>query len=78
VQLLLQQLLRFSTVLDPNKTVIPLLVSNAGLIRLPSQPLAAIETNVNAEGKPSLDPYMQLPKLRVCEVVIQMGALGML
>jgi len=31
-----------------------------------------------AEGKPGLDPYMQLPKLRVCEVVIQMGALGML
>jgi len=55
-----------------------LFVSKAGPIHLPSQPLAAIEANVNAEGKPGLDPYMQLPKLRVCEVVIQMGALGML
>ena len=76
--MLIQKLLGFSTVLEPDKTVIPLLVSEAGLIYLPSQPLAAIETNVSAEGKPGLYPYMQLAKLRVCEVMIQMGALGML
>jgi hypothetical protein len=75
--LLSQKGLRSGAVFDPDKTVIALMVSDPGLIHLPSQPLAAIEANVEAEGKPGLDPYIQLTKLGVLVVMIEVGALGM-
>jgi hypothetical protein len=74
---LLGELARLLPVLDPDKAIIPLPVSDPYLIHLPSQPLAAIEANVDAEGKPGLHPHMELTKLGVLIVMIEVGALGM-
>src|SRR5260370_20146450 len=69
-----KKLLPSAKVLDPEKTVISLTVRKPCLVHLTRQPLPAIKTNIDAEGKPGLYPHMELTKLGVLIVMVQMGA----
>ena len=60
---------------DPNKTIVALVVVDPGRIHLARQPKSTVETKINVEGKPALDPHMQHPKLLMHVVMIEMGAL---
>jgi len=70
--------LRCCAILDPEKTVIPLSISNASSIPLASQPLATVDAYIDAKGKPALHPNVHQANFGVLIVVVQMRALGRL
>jgi hypothetical protein len=49
-------------VFHPGKGVVAPHVVQLGLIHLPGEPLAAVETDVDAEGEPGLDAACMKPK----------------
>ena len=60
---------------EGDKTVVALLVADAGSVYLPCQPLSSIKTDVYAKGEPALHAHMQLPKLGMQIVVVKVDAL---
>jgi hypothetical protein len=76
VQLVIQKFLSLHKVLDPNKAVVALTISNPGLIHLMGQPLTTIQTDIHRERKPGLDPYVHQSKFGMLIVMIQMRAFG--
>ena len=54
-QLLIQQSLRLAEIGDAQKRVVFLLVSDAGLVQLTGQPVAAVKAEVDLKGKPGTE-----------------------
>jgi len=69
-QLLIQQLLRTFPILDPNETVILLLITNPFLFHLARQPFSPVDTYLNRERKPRLNPRVHPPQFRILPVLI--------
>src|SRR5207247_3412815 len=73
---LVHQLLRPPVIVDPTEAVVVPPVADSRLIHLPRQPLPSVQTDLNGEGKPSLDACVHESELRVHPVVIKEQALA--
>ena len=72
-ELIVQELIEVRHAAD---AVVGTRVIDAGRFERTDEPLAPVETNLNREGKPRLQPDMHQSELAVVEVVIQMQALA--
>src|SRR5512135_524019 len=75
VPLRVQSGLRPSGILDPDQTVIPLAVTQAPALQLARQPPATVETNIDAEGEPALQPKVAAAPLRMQQIKVEVRAL---
>jgi hypothetical protein len=62
----------------PQKGVLLLLIGDARLIQLFSQPMPAVEAKIDLEGKPGLQTQVHEAKLGMLEIEIKMAALARL
>ena len=73
-QLSVQQSLRHPEILDPRETVVLLLVSQAGIGHLPSQPVPAVESHMHREREPALEPRVPQAVVRIQIVMVVVKA----
>src|SRR5207244_11381916 len=71
LQLLLEKRLGSLEIFDPGETVIVTAVADFRPIHLSSQPLPAIEIDVNRKGKPGLQTHTHEAEHRMHPVVVQ-------
>jgi hypothetical protein len=62
--------------IDPEEGIFHLVVSKRMLIELSSEPIMAVEVDLNRKGKPRLDSHMHETELRIDEVEIQAQTLA--
>jgi len=74
---LITELLRSAQVSDPGKAVTLLLEADAGLLHLPGQILAAIETDLNTQWQPGLQTHVHQAKFAVGEIEVEMQTLAL-
>jgi hypothetical protein len=75
-RLLVEQGLSLERISNAEEQVALALEIDAVLFELPIQPLAAVEADANAEGKPGLDSDVTESESFVLEVVVKMDAAG--
>ena len=60
----------------PGETIAPLLKGDPFLGQLPGEPLPAVETHLDGQGEPGLQPGAHKTELRVQEIVVEVQTLA--
>src|SRR6266540_166793 len=72
----IQQLLRFSQVIDLSKAILCFHEANSRFAHLSGQVFTSIETNLDGQGQPALQPHMHETEFRMLIIKIEVRALA--